>query len=266
MSITRSYVLESFDATTACMYVTITGYDNLALTKTYTTVPCYLPVDALGRVPTGVALTDFVENWIVDCMPDTDISSQHSLDSYGGSVVNAQDIYAITEVDEAGQQYSDGIPVFIYPDRTYTPSGNIFTRSVIKAVGDLSAPPFDFAVMTATADDPQWTLDNGNIYGSGNSRARLNAVQSITRNDPVQTVRIVGSHNGVWPLSAGGLLEGTLEPPGYIIQSYPYVYRSTLTEEQLAGFGTTGVGKFYYVEHEPLTIRTSIGGGFFSYS
>lgn len=159
-----------FDATTATLTINVNAYADGVFATSTGEVPCQLPVDAAGSVPSGQDLVDFVEAFAAGIVQPAVIDSAINLVNAGGSVSNAQDVFALTTETESGETpglVGTGVPVVIFPDRTYTPSGNVFTRSVIAAVGANSAVPETGRFPSAYEQSVRLgnsILDNGNVF------------------------------------------------------------------------------------------------------
>ena len=169
---TRTVNYIRFDPTTATLTISVDSYKDSVYVGNTGEIPCVLPVDNSGSVPAGSDLTDFVEAFAAGVVQPDVIDSAANLVAAGGLVSNAQDVYTLTMEAEPGETpglEGYGLPVVIYPDRVYTPSGNVFTRSVIACVADSYAAPTGGRFPTAyqisqRLGDTNSILDNGNVY------------------------------------------------------------------------------------------------------
>lgn len=250
MSIIRTYDLQNFDPVRALLKInvqvteTVSGYS-----RTYLDVPYWLPVATDGSVPSGGDLNALLDIWVERVAPEDVILREAQL--FINPVTNASDLYQLTSDVEPGEAIDnifDGlIPVIVFPDRIHTPSGNVFTRSVIAAVGGNNAAPAGevvFPVDAVSRVGTTYILDNGNV-GIG---ALLRYARDQVTTD-YATVEITD-----------GWAE-TLYAPAYIIEQYPFVFRQPLPPGDVSEYL-----KFYYVEHQPLVISTNFATAWLQYS
>lgn len=251
MAIIRTYDLIRFDPEKAVLTVNVIATETVSgYSRTYSDVLYWLPVADDGSVPTGGALNILLDQWVTKVAPDEVIMRDARLAT--NPVINASDIYQLTSEIEPGESsgniFSGLIPVVVFPDRVYTSSGNVFTRSVIAPVGGIGGAPSDgdviFPVDAIARVGSTYILDNGNV-GDG---AELQFARSNI-NEDYATVAITNS----W--------SENLLPPAYIIDQYPFVFRTPLPPGDFNDYL-----KFFYLEHEPLTISQNYGTAWFKYS
>lgn len=251
MAIIRTYDLQNFDPVRALLKINVQVTETVSnYSRQYHNVPFWLPVAPDGSVPSGGALNALLDTWAERVAPTEVIQREARL--FVNPVTNASDIYQLTSEIEPGEQidniFRNLIPVLVFPDRIYTPTGNVFTRSIIAAVGGSNAAPAGevvFPVDAVSRVGTTYILDNGNV-GDG---AALRFARDQLPGSDYATVAVTNS----W--------DQTLYAPAYIIEQYPFVYRQPLPPGDV-----TNYLKFYYLEHEPLVIRTNFATAWFQYS
>lgn len=268
MAYQRNTELVRFDANTATLFLRITSTDtDLGVLETIEDCPLRLPVDANGFVPTGAELDSLVANFAARQTSPARIAqliAARRLVELGG-VQNPQAIFSVTEELEVDEfvdvdtpedvtRYSGMIPVILFPDRVFTPSGTSFTRSVMAAVGGEGLPSTVPLITNESWPDLTYTdilaaftygLDNGNIISG--------------------ELRFVQSENQVAPEQAGPLevtaasSDLLLPPPAYIIAAYPRVFDVRLEYDPITGLAPDGFNfdehlTYYYIEHDPVYV------------
>ena len=251
MAIIRTYDLIRFDPEKAVITINVIATETVSgYSRTYSDLLYWLPVADDGTVPSGGALYTLLDQWVTRVAPDEVILRDAKLAE--NPVTNASSIYQLTSEVEPGEAsgniFAGLIPVVVFPDRVYTPSGNVFTRSIIAPVGGNNAAPSPddvvFPADALTRVGTTYILDNGNVGDGAELRfARGNI------SDDYATVAITNS----WAEN--------LIPPTYIIEQYPYVFRQPLPPGNFDDYC-----RFFYLEHEPLTINGNYGTAWFHYS
>jgi len=251
MAIIRTYDLQNFDPVRALLKINVQVTETVSnYSRTYLDVPYWLPVGTDGTVPASGELNALLDRWVERVAPEEVILREAQL--FINPVTNAADIYQLTSDIEPGEaidnQFAGFIPVLVFPDRIYTPTGNVFTRSIIAAVGGNNAAPANevvFPVDAVSRVGTTYILDNGNV-GDG---AYLRFARDQLPGSDYATVAITNS----W--------SETLYAPPYIVEEYPFVFRQPLPPGDI-----TNYLKFYYLEHEPLVIQTNFATAWFQYS
>ena len=251
MAIIRTYDLIRFDPEKALLVLNVQATETVSgYSKSYLGINYWLPVANDGTVPTGGALNILLDQWVTRVAPDEVILREAKLAEQ--PVTNASDIYQLTSEIEPGESagniFAGLIPVVIFPDRVYTPSGNVFTRSVIAPVGgNYGAPDPEDVVFPADAIarvGTTYILDNGNVGDGAEIRFARGDI-----NVDYATVAITNS----W--------SENLFAPQYIIDQYPYVFRTPLPPGNFDDYL-----RYFYLEHEPLTVQYNYATGWFKYS
>jgi hypothetical protein len=262
MAFTRQYDLVSFNPETATLLINLYTYeqgDDQQITADID-VPVVLPVDALGNVPTGLALTQFLDRHAISITPDAMLQSLLEKLRFGGSVLNANAMYNLTndvEVDEEDlitiPNDKTWIPVLIFPDTTYNSNNTTFNRSIVAAVGgNLGAPilaeQFE-GDPTDKVGQSQYLLLNQYMNGS-----ILHRVHHAKSNGISQEANVTGN---IYLLTA----------PEYIVESWPNVFNQTSVMDILQeGGNVTTYSRYYYIEHQPLSIPTTYARGWIEYN
>lgn len=263
MAFSRVYELVNFDPSTATLLINLFTYEVGDEENQITSdidVPVVLPVDSTGKVPVGTALTQFLNRHVISITPDSMLQSLLELQRFNGQVVNANEVYNETsdvEPTEADQITAPltalWIPVLIIPDRTYTNSGTVFTRSIIAAVGGNNGAPIMGEQFVGDPQPkvglPQYRLLNNYINGSV-----LKLVHHSRSDGFPQEANIVSNID-------------LFTAPEYITALWPYVYNQDGIDSILAGGGVLAdYQHYYYLQHDPLTIPVSYARGWIQYS
>jgi len=251
MAIIRTYDLQNFDPVRALLKINVQVTETVSnYSRQYLDVPFWLPVAPDGTVPSGGALNALLDRWVERVAPTDVILREAQL--FINPVTNAGALYQLTSDIEPGEAidniFAGFIPVLVFPDRIFTPTGTTFTRSIIAAVGGNNAAPANEVVFpedAITRVGTTYILDNGNV-GQG---AVLRYARDQLPNRDYATVSITG-----------GWFEGPIAP-AYIVEQYPFVFRQPLPPGNFEDYL-----KFYYIEHEPLIIQTNFATAWLQYS
>lgn len=263
MAFTRQYDLVRFDATTATLYINLFTNEVGNTTQIITAdseVPVVLPVDSEGNVPVGNALTTFLNRYVINITPDKMLQSKLELIRFGNQVHNANAMYNLTDdvEDSEVDQFSPPadslwIPVVIFPDRTYTPSGDVFTRSVIAPVGGNFGDPIIQEVFPSNFQD----------------RVGLSQYQLFKQYVTGGILKLVhhSKSNGVSQQAVITTSISDLQAPTYIVRSYPFIYNQDNIDGIISdGADISDYQHFFYLEHEPLSISVSYARAWFVYN
>jgi hypothetical protein len=252
MAIIRTYDLQNFDPVRALLKINVQVTETVSnYSRTYLDVPFWLPVAPDGTVPSGGDLSALLDRWVERVAPEDVILREAQL--FIAPVSNASELYQLTSDIEPGEAidniFAGLIPVLVYPDRIFTPTGNVFTRSIIAAVGGSNGAPSNadlvFPIDAVNREGTTYILDNGNV-GTG---AVLRYARDQLPSSDYATVAITGG----WAES--------LPAPAYVIEQYPFVFRQPLPPGNFEDYL-----KYYYIEHEPLVIATNFGTAWIQYS
>jgi hypothetical protein len=251
----RTYDLQLFDKITAVLYLKVYAFWDSTLIDVIDSFPVQLPVDSLGQVPTGTALTAHIDRVLAAVYNPAKLELRRNLIDVGGSVSNADEIFALTIDNEPTDAPLYGFPVVLWPIGGSTD----FTASVISAIypnPDLYAPlnrynpgtlpdptlPGNQGYPGLENTGPNTYLDNGNVWGG-----QLIDILGNTNTGQSNSVLIDSSPASV---------------PQEVIDAYPYVFdHPNMTEENFVDYGA-----FYYITHAPMTITGDYGLGYFIYS
>jgi len=238
MAITTSYTLISFDPITAELQVDVEVFDN-SLPILITTLIITLPVDDLGNVPTGTALTDIIDKkinyrlqgWIAQ------YNIQNNIPISG--VTNAEEIYALTLQVEADEIGGGQIYVLLTPNPDFIDVNNLCTRSIITVISGRN----NFSRPFYPGDPPVAIgIDNGNLSHGGSTG--LLRVRSGTLAEQPGVLEIPNANDNA----------GDLPVAAWVYTQYPnFLDGTTVTPEE--GFD----GYQYYIEHDPIEIDASVG-------
>ena len=260
MSFIREYELVSFDPASATMLINLYTYDSGHVRQITgdLNIPVVLPVDSTGNVPVGNELTAFLNRHAISITPDSLLESVLNLGNVGGEVLNANAIYNMTGDVEATEEDlitapADAlwIPVLIIPDKTFTPVGNVYTRSIVAAVGGNYGAPIMGENFTGDPQPkiglPQYQIMYQHIIGSTLKRVHHAKSRGFAQEAAVNDVTV-------------------LTAPEYIVGSWPLVYNQpNLADILNAGGDINDYIHYYYLEHEELTIPTSYARGWIAY-
>lgn len=197
--ISHTYSFKRFNPVEATLTVLGTSTDTATGTTLSYTRIIPLPVDSGGNVPSGSALTAYVETFL-DGLVAADLTRKASLAPFGGEVSNKQDIFTLTTDVETGEV--TGRPITLHFDPNFR---NPITAEVTRSV-----------LVVDTLDQSGFGLDNGNV-----NNATLTSIVSAgfpTISGPVTI-------NYVFPIPANilsqypAVYDGTF-PPGFTGQYY----------------------------------------------
>lgn len=261
MPFIRQYDLVSFNPETATVLINLYTYeqgDDQQITADLD-APVVLPVDSLGRVPVGTALTEFLDRHVISMTPDAMLQSSLELLRFG-SVVNANAMYNLTNDVEPDEEDlitipndKSWIPVLIFPDRTYNSTNNTFNRSIVAAVGGNAGAPI---VGEQFEGDPTDKVGQSSylLLNSYLNGAILHRVHHAKSEGISQESNLTGN---IYLLPA----------PEYIVASWPSVFNQQSVYDILSEAGNvTQYSHYYYVEHQPLSIPTSYARGWIEYN
>lgn len=254
MSYQRTYNATLFDADTRTLSISVTATLNGEEVANDPLVNVVIPIDANGVVLVDAELESFLNDYILSVMPDSYLDAQLALTTYG--VVNSAAMYQLTSDVEyestdivtppAGVSW---IPVIIFPDTVYTPTGGVYTRSVIAPVGGFNGVPYTSEVFQpdplARVGGDNYSLEPALINGSilhyiHHSRSALSYVSSVNITGDIDSVLA----------------------PDYIIASYPKIWNQPNASLIPAHSTYTHL---FYVEHEELTIPVSYARAWIEY-
>jgi hypothetical protein len=100
MAFTRTFEYLSFDSNNAILYVRIRFFRDSVLYDNVGSFPIQLPVDSLGQVPIGAALTSYINQALDVVYSPESHQFRRNLADFGGAVSNASEIFALTIEDE----------------------------------------------------------------------------------------------------------------------------------------------------------------------
>jgi hypothetical protein len=345
---TRDIQYIRFDATTATLTINVNAYSDGTFAFATGEVPCVLPVSPSGSVPGGADLVAFVQAFAEGIVQPGIIDSAAYLVAAGGTVSNAQDVFSLTLETEAGETpglVGNGIPVIIFPDRVHTPSGNVFTRSIIAPIPASYAVPETGRFPSAYEQSVRLghgIIDNGNVYTNPWPHIQVTAqIDSCVIGSPINSFTVMNSvglqpgdlfylpSNEGYQLSIDTIVGTTITftttitatpnaiqgltltfdrgtyaaltdvfddsfvfgvdstqfayasayngtglsypyvpVPGHINSAYPAVFggAAMLAAEGDPGFMLDDYLHYVYVEHDPITITSATGYGWFKYS
>ena len=261
MAFTRTYRLSKFDETTATLYIDLSTY-KVGSTDRLTfdiNVPVVLPVDDIGNVPTGSALTAFLDRHAISIAPDSFLYNVYNLSNFNDQVVNAAAIYTLTSTVEPNEvdpitvpNDKLWIPVLIFPDRVRTPTGSIFDRSIIAAVGGNLGAPYLGEQFVGDPEEKvglaQYQLLDESMNGS-----KLHLVHHSRSAGITQEANVTSDIYH-------------FEAPTYIVQSWPKVFNQPDLSQLLQdGADIQDYRHYYYIEHDPLTIADTPGRAWIEY-
>jgi len=259
MAFTTQYEYLSFDNVRAIIYVRIQFFYNSILYNTTRSFPIQLPVDSLGRVPTGSALAAHIDQVLATVYSPESQEFRRNLIEVGGTVTNADAIFAITSADEPPSDVVEGSPVIVYPVGGTTG----FTSSVISLLyigindqpilnrfnpGTLPNPLLTVPEYNPDEPDayygPNAVIDWG--FGGPEDRSQLINIIGNTNTGPSNSVIITAEDNN-------SLI------PQEVFDDFPYLVQHP------DGGDSGNYNAFVYVNHAPMTITGTYGLGYFIY-
>jgi hypothetical protein len=203
-----------------------------------------LPIDGYGRVPSDPSIIDAI---IRDRIT---VRLGNNLDKLipPGGVVNASDIYLLTDATESGTV----INVLLVPFPLEGESYMNFTRSVLCAYDNGYAIPSVLPLDRNNLPNP-YTLGHGvNIIDNGNvNNATLANIQGNSNMGEYQSAVITWNSTGVVPAN--------------VLSSFPWMLHSAL-DTGAPGFVPDDYLSFYYIGHGPMSITGNFAAGYFQYS
>lgn len=254
MAYTRQYEYLSFDNVRAILYVRIQFFWDSVFYNDTSSFPIQLPVDSLGRVPTGAALEAHIDQVLNTVYSPESQEFRRNLIDFGGTVTNADAIFAITSDDEPSGE--DGLPVIVYPVGGTTG----FTSSVIALLYfGVNDQPILNRFNPGTLPDPLLTIPEYNPdepdayygpntfidwgFGGPEDQSQLINIIGNTNTGPSNSVLITAEDNN-------SLI------PQEVFDDFPYLAQQP---DSIAWNG------FIYVNHAPMTITGTYGLGYFIY-
>lgn len=218
MSISHSYSFKRFNPVSATITVVGTSTDSATGTTLAFTRVLPLPVDTAGNVPTGPALTAYVETFL-DGLLGADLARKASLAPHGGLVANSADLYALTTDVEDGEL--QGIQVNLIADQDFR---NSFTGDTTRSI-----------LTVVALDENDFGLDNGNVD-----------------NATVTNIISSGFPDVAGPVTLTMLYDNI--PQQYIDAYGNAIFGSHQTDSGYPAFK----GQYYYVEHAPLKMYNQV--------
>jgi hypothetical protein len=100
MAFSRTYDLQLFNSTNAILYLKIYLYWNSTLLDTVESFPVQLPVNSLGQVPTGTALTAEIDRVLAAVYNPEVLQLKKNIIDASGEVSNAAGLFSLTAGDE----------------------------------------------------------------------------------------------------------------------------------------------------------------------
>jgi hypothetical protein len=259
MAYTRQYEYLSFDNVRAILYVRIQFFWDSVFYNNTRSFPIQLPVDSLGRVPTGSALEAYIDQVLNTVYSPESQEFKRNLIDVGGTVSNADAIFAITSDDEPSGVPQDGIPVIVYPVGGTTG----FTSSVIALLYfGINEPQILNRFNPGTLPNPLLTIPEYNPdepdayygpnafidwgFGGPEDQSQLINIIGNTNTGPSNSVLITGEDNN-------SLI------PQEVFDDFPYLAQHPDAD------GSGNYNAFVYVNHAPMTINGTYGLGYFIY-
>jgi len=259
MAFTRQYEYLSFDNVRAIIYVRIQFFWNLVLYDTTRSFPIQLPVDSLGQVPTGSALAAHIDQVLATVYSPESQEFRRNLIDVGGTVSNANAIFAITSDVELSDAPLDGNPVIVYPVGGTTG----FTSSVIALLYfDINVPQTLNRFNPGRLPNPLLPVPEFNPDEPDADYGPNIVLDWGFAEDQSQLINIIGNTN-TGP-SNSVLITAELDYsliPQEVFDDFPYLRGHPNDTEE----NSNAYQAFVYVNHAPMTITGTYGLGYFIY-